>query len=338
MKSRLIIALLSGATVGLMTGCGNIERDSKDVSTNAATISADTLETLELSALDAEREAPAVVADTTPTVVSNNPTAEGMNDNGYTETEVVQIDTISTRIVYDIRRRTIEQVDTVGATKTYEIRKRILKRTVMLDTLTETEDREQTVAFQKGDFKVLDENVETDSAVEIVDYQQAKREAAQARAKAKSSERQNATAQEPESSESPQETSARKPASQEQPSESTTQQPTQPRNATAQEPTPTEEQPRESTSQRPTQRQNATAQEPDPSEEQPSESITRPNTTAQEPASSSEEPASTTQQQTPQSQSDDNSSASSPNTNEERTPTAPDETAKQDTTRSDSGI
>lgn len=320
MKSKLILGLLSGATIGLMAGCNNIERENKDVSTNAATLSADTLETLELTELDADRGATAVVTDTTPTAVSNNPTAEGMNQNGYTETEVVQIDTISTRIVYDVRRRTIEQVDTVGATKTYEIKKRILKRTVMLDTLTETEDREQTVAYQKGDFKVLDEKVETDSVVEIVDYQQAKREAAQARAKAQSSERQNATAQEPAS----QDTSAQKPASSEKPSESTVQQPTPRQNATAQEPDSSEEQPSESesTTQQPTPRQNATAREPASSSEQPE----------------SEQPASTTRPQTPQSQSDDNSSASSPSTTEETTPAAPDETAKQDTTRSDSGI
>ena len=110
MNTKLIIGLLSSATIGMMVGCNNIERESKDVSTNAATLSADTLETLKLTELDVER-ATAVVADTTPTTVSdgptvsNNRTAEGIDNNGYTETEVVQIDTISTRIVYDVRTK-----------------------------------------------------------------------------------------------------------------------------------------------------------------------------------------------------------------------------------------
>ena len=82
----------------------------------------------------------------------------------------------------------------------------------MLDTLTETEDREQTVAYQKGDFKVLDEKVETDSVVEIVDYQQAKRKEAQARAKAQQSQQQGATAQEPTRSEQSQDRETFNPA------------------------------------------------------------------------------------------------------------------------------
>ncbi len=91
MKSRLLVGLLSGATIGMMVGCNNVERESKDVSTNAATLSSDTLETLKLTALDADRTT-VTAADTTPTTVSNSRTAEGMNENSYTETEVVQIE------------------------------------------------------------------------------------------------------------------------------------------------------------------------------------------------------------------------------------------------------
>ena len=188
MKTGLKIWLLSGVVLGTVASCNNINRDSDDVSTRAATLSADSLETMKLSEVGSlGRDEVVSSTDTVPanegTSTTAMSTSAGEGDNTYTETEVVEIDTIATRIVYDIRRRTIEQVDTVGATKTYEIRKRVLKRTVMVDTLTETEDKEQTVAFEKGDYKVLDEKVETDSAVKIVDYQQEKREAAEARAK-----------------------------------------------------------------------------------------------------------------------------------------------------------
>ena len=184
MKPRLKLWLLSGMTLGVIASCNNINRDSSDMDDQAA-ISTDTLETMKLSEVGSvgANDPVTIVTDTVPDNAEVASSAKG-GDNTYTETEVVQIDTIATRIVYDIKRRTIEQVDTVGATKTYEIRKRVLKRTVMLDTLTETEDKEQTVAFQKGDYKLLDEKVENDSAVKIVDYQQEKREAAEARAKA----------------------------------------------------------------------------------------------------------------------------------------------------------
>ena len=192
MKVNHNVWLLSSViTLGALVSCNNINRDSEDVSTRAATLSADTLETMKLSEVGSlgQEETTAepiatLVSDTVPGQTSTTPptaTTANQGDDTYTETEVVQIDTVATRIVYDIKRRTIEQVDTVGATKTYEIKKRVLKRTVMVDTLTETEDQEQTVTFQTGDFKVLNEKVETDSAVKIVDYQQEKQEAAQAR-------------------------------------------------------------------------------------------------------------------------------------------------------------
>lgn len=179
-----ITSYLTMLTVLLtIASCDNINRESKDVSTNAATLSADTLETMNLTTID-EADDDATDAAIVTEADAVEPTA-ATDDDGrtYTETEVVQIDTISTRIVYDIRRRMIEEVDTVGATKTYEIRKKVLRRTVSLDTLTETNDEERTVAYQKGDYEVLDEKVETDTAVEVLDYAEAKREAAKERAK-----------------------------------------------------------------------------------------------------------------------------------------------------------
>ena len=186
MKPGLTVWLLSGAMLGGAVSCNNIARDNEDVSTRAATLSADSLETMKLSELGSlgKEEAPIATSasDTVPNNVATPPSASSQSDDQtYTETEVVEIDTVATRIVYDVKRRTIEQVDTVGATKTYEIRKRVLKRTVMVDTLTETEDKEQTVAYETGDYKVLNEQVETDSVVEIVDYQKEKQKAAQAR-------------------------------------------------------------------------------------------------------------------------------------------------------------
>lgn len=181
MKLRSTLGLLSGMAL-LATGCNNIDRDRPDVSTTAATMSTDTLETTELSVIDTEENL--LREDTI--INPSEPAVAQEPDETYTETEIVQVDTVSTRIVYDVRRRTIEEVDTVGATMTYEVRKKVLKRTVMIDTLTETEDEEQTVAYQKGNFEKLDEQVETDTIVEIIGYQEAKQKAAQARVKAAS--------------------------------------------------------------------------------------------------------------------------------------------------------
>ncbi len=183
MKAQFPVYVTLIAVLLTVASCDNINRESKDVSTNAATLSADTLETMNLTTIDEDSD-----DDSNLAVITDAETAEPVADNDdkdrtYTETEVVQIDTISTRIVYDIRRRMIEEVDTVGATKTYEIRRKVLRRTVMLDTLTETNDEERTVAYQKGDYKVLEEKVETDTAVEVLDYAEAKKEAAKQRTK-----------------------------------------------------------------------------------------------------------------------------------------------------------
>jgi hypothetical protein len=178
MKAPFTLYLTSVALLLAAVGCDNINRESKDVSTNAAISSTDTLQDINLTTIDDDA---VLVDDEATEVVAEPVTASADDDRTYTETEVVQIDTLSTRIVYDIRRRMIEEVDTVGATKTYEIRRKVLRRTVMLDTLTETNDQERKVAYQKGDYKVLDEKIETDTAVEVLDYQQAKREAAKER-------------------------------------------------------------------------------------------------------------------------------------------------------------
>lgn len=165
MKLQSTTGLLGMALLAL-AGCNNIERENRDVSTTAATLSADTLETMKLSAVTLNQEE-TLQQDTSITSAA----VQGEPEETYTETEVVEVDTVSTRTVYDVRRRIVEEVDTVGATTTYEIKRTVLKRTVMLDTLTETQDKKQTVAFEKGNFKKLDEKVETDTVVEIRDYE-----------------------------------------------------------------------------------------------------------------------------------------------------------------------
>ncbi len=160
---RTLAFLLSVSLVGGMA-CNQVERGKKDVSTAAASMITNDDEAPLLSdGLSTSLQEDTVIRPTA-SAGAQNP------DDTYTETEVVRIDTVSTRIVYDVRRRMIEEVDTVGATKTYEIKRTVLKRTVQLDTLTETKDEEQTVAYEKGDYKKLDEQVESDSIVEVIDY------------------------------------------------------------------------------------------------------------------------------------------------------------------------
>ncbi len=95
--------------------------------------------------------------------------------NTYTETEVVKVDTIGSEVVYDVNRRTIEQVDTIGATTIYQVKRTVIKRTVQVDTVTETVDEEQNVAFAKGDYKKVDEKVEKDSVTKQMSVEEARK-------------------------------------------------------------------------------------------------------------------------------------------------------------------
>ncbi len=93
----------------------------------------------------------------------------------YTETEVVKVDTIGSEVVYDINRRTIEQVDTIGATTIYQVKRTVIKRTVQVDTVTETVDEEQNMTFAKGDYKNVDEKVEKDSVTKQMSVEEARK-------------------------------------------------------------------------------------------------------------------------------------------------------------------
>ena len=176
MKVQRTAGVMIGLSMMGAMACNQIEEGKKDVGTAAASMVASAEDMIPL--LSEDVQADTVINPATST------TAQDADDT-YTETEVVRIDTVSTRIVYDVRRRVIEEVDTIGATKTYEIKRTVLKRTVQLDTLTETKDEEQTVAYEQGDFKKLDEQVESDSIVKVIDYQSEKQATATA---AKSSE------------------------------------------------------------------------------------------------------------------------------------------------------
>ena len=310
MKSRMTIGLLSGMTLLALGSCNNIERDRKDVGTPAAVsmdgeeMSSEELEATQLTVLDANDQAQE------DTVINPN-TAVQSPEETFTETEVVRIDTISTRIVYDVRRRTIEEVDTVGATKTYEIKKTVLKRTVMLDTLTQTEDEQQTVAFQKGDFKKLDEQVESDTAVEIIDYQSSKQQPAST-----------------QSSASEQNSSANNSSDTTEPTQSDQARETQ-SNATQSD----EAQPNETQSSAGTQSEPSTSPR-NSSDTADSDGSARNNASEQsEPESRDQSPQSGQEPQARDTQTPTNSDREQPSSS-----SATDGTAKQDTTRrSDSG-
>ena len=166
---KLFFSLIAGVLVTSMVGC-NRTTDQAAVDTDPAmAIDVDTLNTGIQSVADRNLT---IRPDTVgPTASIEEPSTEvskpvdNNNANTFTETEVVGIDTISTNVKYDINRKVIEQVDTVGATRTYEIRRRVVKRTVTLDTVVETLDRQQEVEYEQGNYKVADERQLEDTVV-----------------------------------------------------------------------------------------------------------------------------------------------------------------------------
>ncbi len=100
---------------------------------------------------------------------------QAIGDSTYIETEVVQIDTVSSKVAYDVNRRTIEQVDTVGATTTYQVTRKVIKKTIKVDTIVETMDKEENVAYQKGNYQKVDETVKQDTVVEAMSVEEARK-------------------------------------------------------------------------------------------------------------------------------------------------------------------
>ncbi|MGB3587143.1 MAG: hypothetical protein WBA23_11415 [Tunicatimonas sp.] len=77
------------------------------------------------------------------------------------ESRVISIDTVGAEVTYDVNRKVVESVDTVGATTEYEIEKTVVKRTVEVDTITKEITREKSRELEKGNYKVVEEEVET---------------------------------------------------------------------------------------------------------------------------------------------------------------------------------
>ena len=168
---KLFFSLITGVLVTSMVGC-NRTTDQAALDTDPTmAVDVDTLNTGIRSVADRDLTikpdtvGPTASIEEEEPVAADEPTAD-IGSNTFTETEVVGIDTIATNVKYDINRKVIEQVDTVGATKTYEIRRRVVKRTVTLDTVVETLDKQQEVEYEKGNYKVADERQLEDTVVE----------------------------------------------------------------------------------------------------------------------------------------------------------------------------
>ena len=160
MNLRLTVGLLSGIILTTIAGCHHTTHD-EDANASIATLVASTEKVIEPVKAEVEQK---VVATLTahPNPVLAADAHSKTERKPYVETEVVRIDTVSTRMVYTIRRRIIEEVDTVSATKVYEIRKKLLKRTISTDTLTEIENQKNTIAFQHN---ADGSKTETDTAI-----------------------------------------------------------------------------------------------------------------------------------------------------------------------------
>ena len=86
-----------------------------------------------------------------------------------TETTVVDKDTVGAETTYDINKKVVEKVDTAGATTEYEVEKEIRKRTVKVDTLTEEITKEKQTDLAKGDYEVVDKEIEEETVTKEVE-------------------------------------------------------------------------------------------------------------------------------------------------------------------------
>lgn len=96
------------------------------------------------------------------------------NNNGKvteTETTVLEIDTVDAEVTYDVNRKTVESVDTVGATTEYEVEKKVVKRTVEIDTITRELSPQEQQEYVKGDYEVVEEEVEKEQKSEKVEVE-----------------------------------------------------------------------------------------------------------------------------------------------------------------------
>lgn len=86
-----------------------------------------------------------------------------------TETTVVDTDTVEAETTYDVNKKVVEKVDTVGATTEYEVEKQVVERTVKVDTMTEEYTKAKETDYAKGDYKVVEEEVEKETVTEEVE-------------------------------------------------------------------------------------------------------------------------------------------------------------------------
>ena len=171
---KLFFSLMAGVLVTSMVGCNRTTDQAAldadpTITDPTMAVEVDTFNTGIQSVADRNLTIrPDTVGPTAsvqePSIEANEPT-DNSSANTFTETEVVGIDTIATNVKYDINRKVIEQVDTVGATRTYEIRRRVVKRTVTLDTVVETLDKQQEVEYEQGNYQVAEERQLEDTVV-----------------------------------------------------------------------------------------------------------------------------------------------------------------------------
>jgi hypothetical protein len=86
-----------------------------------------------------------------------------------TETTVLEVDTVDAEVTYDVNRKTVESVDTVGATTEYEVEKKVVKRTIEIDTITKELSPEEQQDYAKGDYEVVEEEVEKEQESEEIE-------------------------------------------------------------------------------------------------------------------------------------------------------------------------
>lgn len=86
-----------------------------------------------------------------------------------TETTVMGTDTVEAETTYDVNKKVVEKVDTVGATTEYDVEKEVVERTVKIDTTTEEYTRSKETEYTKGDYEVVEEEVEQETVSEEVE-------------------------------------------------------------------------------------------------------------------------------------------------------------------------
>lgn len=164
---KTILSIITGLSVISLMGCNNLNRNDN----NEDVLSG--VDTTEITPTSSDNLATDEV-DVNDSIASAQMNRNDESDSTYVETEVVQIDTVGSEVAYDINRRTVEQVDTVGATTTYQVERKVIKKTVLVDTIVETVDKERNVVYEEGNYQDVDEKIEKDTVTEEVSIEEAR--------------------------------------------------------------------------------------------------------------------------------------------------------------------